>query len=381
MKNVVLIGGGHSHAIALRLLGLHPIPNVQLTLITNTVHAPYSGMLPGHLSGIYSFQDCHIDLRALANFAGAKLIVDEAIGLDLEKNHVFCRQHPPIPFDELAIDIGSTPSIATVPGAQELAIAVKPVPQFLAAWQEFLGKIPQWGYRDLRIAIVGGGAGGVELALNLQHSTKIPMTIDLFHRQDVLMNRYPASIGHKFEKLLLQRGIRLHLNANITAIKSLGIPGANKVVHYPRPGNEDYSMDYHQVLWVTEATAPRWLGAAGLATDRQGFILINDALASISHPHIFATGDIATNPHHPRPKAGVFAVRQGQPLAENLRRSVNGQPLQPYIPQSRYLSLIGLGDRRAIATWGNFSLGPSKQMWTWKDRIDRQFMAQFANLL
>jgi selenide, water dikinase len=381
MKNVVLIGGGHSHGIALRLLGLHPIPNVQLTLITNTVYAPYSGMLPGHLSGIYSFQDCHIDLRALANFTGAKLIVDEAIGLDLEKNRVFCRQHPPISFDKLAIDIGSTPAIATVPGAQELAIAVKPVPQFLAAWQDFLATIPQRGYRDLRIAIVGGGAGGVELALNLQHSTKIPMTIDLFHRQSALMNRYPASIGRKFQKLLLKRGIRLHLNANITAIENICIVGANKIVRYSRPGLEEDFRGYHQVLWVTEATAPSWLGAAGLATDPQGFILINDSLTSTSHPHIFATGDIATNSHYPRPKAGVFAVRQGQPLAENLRRSVHGQPLQPYIPQDRYLSLIGLGDRRAIATWGNFSLGPSKLLWIWKDRIDRQFMAQFNNLL
>ena len=117
---------------------------------------------------------------------------------------------------------------------------------------------------------------------------------------------------------------------------------------------------------------------SGLATDKRGFILVNDYLQSISHPFVFAAGDIATMVNHPRPKAGVFAVRQGKPLFQNLQRIVLGKPLKPYRPQRNYLSLIGTGDESAIASWGNFGLH-CPLLWRWKDHIDRKFMAQFSH--
>jgi selenide, water dikinase len=135
MKNLVLIGGGHSHAIVLRLWGMNPLPGVNLILVTNTISAAYSGMLPGYLGNIYSFAECHINLPALAQFARAQLILATAIGLDLTKNQVLCREHLSVNFDWLSIDIGSTPAILDIPGAQEYVITAKPVPQFLSAWQ------------------------------------------------------------------------------------------------------------------------------------------------------------------------------------------------------------------------------------------------------
>jgi selenide, water dikinase len=189
MKTLVLIGGGHSHAITLRFLGLQPLPDVRLILISDVTHTPYSGMLPGHLGGFYSFTDCHIDLRALAEFAQAEFILDAAIGLDLQTNQVLCQQHQPIDFDWLSIDIGSTPATMNIPGVQEYAIAAKPVPQFLAAWQQF---VTQKFERSISVGIVGGGAGGVELALTLQIQLQricpAGATVHLFHRQPELMN-------------------------------------------------------------------------------------------------------------------------------------------------------------------------------------------------
>jgi selenide, water dikinase len=103
-------------------------------------------------------------------------------------------------------------------------------------------------------------------------------------------------------------------------------------------------------------------------------------LRSLSHPHIFATGDIATIKNCPRSKAGVFAVRQGKPLYENLKRTINGKPLLAFYPQKKYLSLIGTGDGRAIAVRRNIYIGASKFLWLWKDWIDRKFMQQFIDL-
>ena len=222
MKNLVLIGGGHSHAIALRSWGINPIPDVHLILISDTSHAAYSGMLPGHLGGIYSFEECHIDLKRLANFANAQFILDKAIELDLPNKRVLCARHVPIDFDYLSIDIGSTPATNHIPGVQEYAIAVKPIPHFLSSWQQFIQSI-QKDNLSISIGIVGGGAGGVELAFTLQiqlekilaKTNNGRVDIHLFHRQQELMNGYPTIVRKKFEQLAIDRGIQLHLNESV----------------------------------------------------------------------------------------------------------------------------------------------------------------------
>ncbi|MEG3989725.1 FAD-dependent oxidoreductase, partial [Microcoleus sp. S28C3] len=168
MKDLVLIGGGHSHAIVLKMFGIKPLPGVRLTLISDVLHAPYSGMLPGHVAGFYNYDECHIDLRSLAEFAGCQILIDRAIAIDLNKNLVICQTRPPVNFDLLSVDIGSTPATLSVPGAAEYAIAAKPVPEFLASWNQLISERQNHPQKPLRIAIVGGGAGGVELALNMQ---------------------------------------------------------------------------------------------------------------------------------------------------------------------------------------------------------------------
>jgi selenide,water dikinase len=378
VKDLVLVGGGHSHAIALRMFGMKPLPGVRLTLITDTSHTPYSGMLPGHVAGFYSFDECHIDLRCLAGFAQAQLYLDSAIGLDLENSKVLCANHPPVAFDYLSIDIGSTPAQSSVPGVQEYAIPAKPVPTFLSAWNQVLEGVTENPEKPIRIGIVGGGAGGVELAMNMQQrlhtilkNAQQPtdnLTINLFHRGAELLPNHNHWVSQRLQEILLDRGVKLYLEESVCEV----LP--NKVIC-----ESGLAVECNQVLWVTQASAPSWIQKSGLKTDSKGFILVSDTLQSISHPHIIAAGDIATMMNHPRPKAGVFAVRQGKPLFENLQYILLGKSLQAYKPQKLYLSLIGTGNREAIASWG--SLGwQSPLLWRWKDYIDRKFMHRFSNL-
>src|SRR5438309_1612753 len=166
-QDLVLVGGGHAHVHVLKSFGMRPAPGVRVTLVTRDVETPYSGMLPGYVAGHYSFEECHIDLGRLTSFAGARLIRDEAIGLDRDAGTVFTRDHPPIRYDVLSIDIGSAPRSDDVPGAAEHAIAVKPIDRFAARWEALLARTREMP--RLRLAVVGGGAGGVELALSAQH--------------------------------------------------------------------------------------------------------------------------------------------------------------------------------------------------------------------
>jgi len=377
VKDLVLIGGGHTHAIALRMFGMKPMPGVRLTLITEATYTPYSGMLPGHVAGLYDFEQCHIDLRSLAHFAQAQLLIDRAIALDLENNRVVCANHPDIGFDLLSIDIGSTPATNLVPGASEHSIPAKPVAYFLAQWQQLVDHVAQAPDQQFRLGIVGGGAGGVELALAMQYrlhqilnAAGQPTTnleLHLFHRSSDLIPSHNRYVSRRFSKVLRQRGIQLHLEEAVCEVQP------QRVVC-----ESGLTVACGRIFWVTWAAAPQWPQAAGLATDAKGFIQVSDTLQS-SHPQVFAAGDIAAIIHHPRPKAGVFAVRQGKPLFFNLRRALQGKPLKPYKPQQRFLSLISTGNPTAVAAWGPLGWH-SPLLWRWKDRIDRRFMDRFRDL-
>ena len=106
---------------------MHPVPGVRLTVICRDTHTPYSGMLPGYIAGHYSYDEVHIDLSRLALFAGARFFRDEAMGLDRNNRKVLCRNRPPVPYDLLSINIGSTPQMSNVAGAAEYAVPVKPI--------------------------------------------------------------------------------------------------------------------------------------------------------------------------------------------------------------------------------------------------------------
>ncbi len=419
VKDLVLIGGGHSHAIVLRMLGMKPLPGVRITLITEASDTPYSGMLPGHIAGFYSHDECHIDLRSLASFSQAQLYIDQVTGLDLTNKKVLCANRPPVAFDLLSIDIGSTPAKVSVPGAAEYAIPAKPVAQLLAHWYQLVDQIKQNPQKPISLGIVGGGAGGVELTLSMQshlhqilEATRQPrenLEIHLFHSGAELMPNYNSWIRHRFGEILNQRGIRLHLQETVCEIQPYPTLVQGDLSDLPlvkhtkgrfdkyeyrttdkgiKPAPTTFSMkcesglkvECDRIFWVTQASAPAWIKATGLATDENGFIQVHNTLQSISHPDVFAAGDIATIVNHPRPKAGVFAVRQGKPLYKNLQQNLLQKPLQPYQPQKQYLSLIGTGDGSAIASWGKFGFGATPILWRWKDYIDRQFMHRFNHL-
>ena len=406
VKDLVLVGGGHSHAIALRMFAMNPMPDLRLTLISDVAHAPYSGMLPGHVAGFYSYDDCHIDLRQLANFAGARLFLDRVVGLDLAAKRVLCAHRPPVAFDLLSINIGSSPAMLGVPGAAVFAIPAKPVPQFLRHWQQLLQEIEANPTKPVVLGIVGGGAGGVELALAMQgrlQSLAHNIKIHLFHSGKELLPNHNRYIKYKLQKILIEKGIELHLETRVVALESAKNEGSGEeiwVVCEQKPGEEPgpgfwnendgqrnpvSRVPVKRVFWVTQASAPGWIRESGLVVDGDGFIEVRDTLQSVSHNDVFAAGDIATVVNNPRPKAGVFAVRQGKPLFENLRRVILGRSLQKFRPQKHFLALIGTGTGEALASRGapgigTIGMGPSRLLWRWKDWIDRRFMAQFSQL-
>jgi selenide,water dikinase len=369
-KDLVLVGGGHSHALVLRMLAMRPIAGLRITLVSPASHTPYSGMLPGLVAGHYSFEQAHIDLARLCQWAGVRFIAAEVTALDPQLRRLSLAGRAAIEYDLVSIDIGSQPELDPVPGARAHAVPVKPVAGLWHRWQELLQRLAALppGQRQ-RIAVVGGGAGSVELALAMAHRlAERPVDMELWCGAPVVLQGYNTGAREAAVAALARHRVALALDARVERVEQNRLLLAD--------GREAH---FDELFWCTGAAAAPWVAASGLPVDDRGFLAVTDSLQSLADARVFGAGDIATQVNHPRPKAGVYAVRQGPVLAHNLRAALLAQPLREHRPQRRFLSLVSLGDRIATADKGPLS-ATGKWVWRWKDSIDRKFMARFEHL-
>lgn len=360
IRDLVLIGGGHAHALVLRMWGMDPLPGTRVTVINPDPVAPYTGMLPGLIAGHYRRDELMIDLVRLARFAGARVILDRATGIDREARLIHLAGRPPLPYDLAAIDVGITSDLPSLPGASDHAVAAKPLGRYAEAWEAFVATAPD----RPRVVILGAGLGGVELALASAHRLGRAAAVTLLDQSRAFL---PA-LAPAARRLLMQRlgaaGVALHLDVRVVGVRS------DSVV---LEGGEVVGSDF--TLTATGARPHGWLAETGLR--HEGGFLLTDANLQTSDPLIFASGDCAGIAGDPRPKAGVYAVRAARILHANLRASLTGKPLRGFRPQGDYLKLISLGAKSAVAEkWGLALSGP--RYWRLKDRIDRKFMEQFG---
>ena len=345
---------------------MHAPPGVRLTLITRDLHTPYSGMLPGLIAGHYDFNQAHIDLQILARRCGARLVHAEVVSIDAQAQRVCFSDRPSISYDILSLNIGSRPKTPEL-GDRDNQIAVKPVDGFIRAWARLEQQLQQ-DESNLRLAIVGAGAGGVELALSLEYRArqlKGNLQIAICTDEPTILSGHNRKVRSLLDAQLKQRSIRVYTS---TAVDDYD---GNTL----RTASDEIPADV--VIWATHADAPVWLADSGLALDQSGFIEVDACLRSNSHHNVFAAGDIASVVDHPRPKSGVFAVRQGIPLAKNIARQIGHLPLVAFRPQHQFLSLISTGDRYAVASRGD-RVFQGRWCWRLKDWIDRRFVRQFS---
>lgn len=379
VRDLLLLGGGHSHVQVLKHFAMHPVPGVRLTLISDDYVSPYSGMVPGYIAGHYSLDEVQIALGPLCRRAGARFICANVTGLDRDSRRVLMAGRPALRYDVLSINSGAQPDLQGMPG-----IAVKPIGRFLSQWPELLATMRSQlasdssssGRRMRGVMLVGAGAGGIELAFACRASLPAQVPIKL-----VGPTLLPGS--NRIAKKLVRRAmceknivyITQRVTKARTTAEGFSVTLANETIE-----------ETGQLLWVTDVCAPNWLAESGLDCDDKGFVSVNESMQSINDSHIFVAGDAAHLQGQERAKAGVFAVRVAPVLAKNLARAVQGLPLQGprsrFRPQSSFLTLIGLGapDRPdAIAIRGSWA-SRSKIFWRLKERIDRRFVRRFNEL-
>ena len=359
-KSVVLVGGGHTHALVLNGLKSAPLDGAHVTVINPGKTAPYSGMLPGFVAGHYRRDELDIDLAALSRKVGATLIDGKAVGLDPERRIVRLEDGTDIAYDFASIDIGITSRMDALAGFSDHGVPAKPLGNFSIEWDKFRGS-----EGDKHVAILGGGIAGAELAMAMAfalQSDKSQVAVKLLDRSKILSTNSEKA----------QARLRKELSANgVEVLEDVGVVEAT-----PRglTLTDGGLIQANFVVGAAGATPHAWVAESGLAiTD--GFIDVNKALQT-SAPDVFAVGDCAHMTFDPRPKAGVYAVRQAPVLLRNIRKSLVGEPLDTYQPQSDYLKLVSLGSKRAFGEKMGFGAA-GHLIWWLKHRIDQSFMKQF----
>ncbi|CAD7949890.1 unnamed protein product [Amoebophrya sp. A25] len=427
-QHLVLLGGGHSHVHVLKMLAMQPLRNTRVTLISKDVMTPYSGMLPGHVGGMYSKREAHLDLFRLARFARVRFIVGEVEKIDFGNRELHLKPtrntvqgeiryttpgdhgeevsitspidgqiggrgpssstRPPVKFDVLSINVGSVPEMPNDNLAKsEHITAVKPIDRLSNAWT----KVQKQDFK--KICIVGGGAAGVEMAFAMNQTLnfdnckgkddkKNPVQILLLHTGEELLPGHGAPARKLVTELLAEKQIQVHTDCTADKV----VPETKQLVT-----KEGERFKFEHCIWCTGGRPPVFLTDSlkkhrFLQDEKDGTLLVNTHMQSVSDPDVFGAGDCVTIEGHKRPKAGVFAVMAGMTLFNNLRIHMENKlsspstkkPFENYFPQTEWLGLLNLCDGTALASRGENLAVRGSWLLELKDYIDRKWMAQYG---
>jgi len=421
-QRLLIVGAGHAHLGVLAALARRPLPDTSVTVVTPYPRQIYSGMLPGWLAGRYTIDELSIPVEPVVRRAGAELLQARVTGLNLERRLAYTDAGYSIDFDFVSLDIGASQELGGIRGAAAGALAIRPLEDFLLRWRDLRDWLAQ-ATQPVTLTIVGGGAAGVEIALAVAAGAagaarpggwaggagdgaaaagvaagvagvarvagpaaasgpaavtdeanafgtsegagwQPLLRVQLVAGRDGVAPTLPASARDRLLRALARGGIRVIEDQ------------AEEIGEGTMLLADGGELTTDAVVIAIGAGAPAWPAKAGLAVDRRGFVVVNRHLQSTSHPFVFAAGDCATLIEHPRPKSGVYAVRAGLPLAENLRRHAQQRPLRSFVPQARALSLMATGRPYAIGCWGGFSF-EGRWAWRWKEWLDLRFVRGF----
>jgi len=375
-QHIVLLGAGHAHLQVVRWWRRRPIPFVQLTLVSAFDRAAYSAMLPSAFAGRYELGDLLIDLPRLCRRCGVQLIVDRAVKLDPAAKRIELAHQPSLSFDVASVNIGSVPTAEVLCQMHRILVCVKPMTSFLERFEirlkELLAQHRDAHRADLiPVAIVGGGAAGVELALCLEeraHQQELPLEVLLIEGGGEILPGASEGAVRRVRKLLKRRGIAVHLGRRIAGCDEDG-PAALVF-------DDGEKLPCELAVWATTAAPPAVLKGFDLPKSSRGFLSVRSTLQSTADVPVFAVGDVADLFGDPVPKAGVYAVREARVLWHNLQRLLDHEPLRTYRPQRGFLSLLSCGDGTAILDYKGWSVHST---WAWwlKQWIDWRFVRRF----
>jgi len=365
-RHILLAGGGHAHAVALRLLSERPPKTpLRLTVVAPDTQNLYSGALPGVIAGHWPVDAISVPLQPLCKAAGARFVQDAVMALDADKRIARLASGEDIAFDTLSLDIGSGVRQLGIPDPDEIAVPIRPIKTFLSRWQDAIQQM-EAGAAPPTVVIIGAGLAGIEVCLAIRHRLQTALTkparVYLVDASENIAAANHPTLRRKLAKALSRAGVQVLTGTRLTACEN----GAAEL----SSGNR---IPVALVVNCAGSAPHPWVSETGLKTER-GRVEVDACLRSTSHQHVWAAGDTSYFTPHPLEPAGVFAVRAGPVIAENIRRLASGEPLTEFHPQSDYLKLVSLGGKRAVAEKYGLTV-TGGWIWRLKKSIDFSFLS------
>lgn len=365
MRRLVLAGGGHAHLAVLHALARAPLRGVDVTLVTPSPQQAYSGMLPGWIAGHYTREELEIDLECLARRASVRLLVDSIGAMDADRRCVALTDARHLEFDLISLDVGSEIDTSWLETLGDRLLPLRPLRDFMGRWPGILAAAR--GRPGFRVAVVGAGAAGTEIALAVRHAfdrERIGGDVCLVAPREKFLVGHGTGARRRIAGWARRVGVMLHDGHAVGTQDGLLLPDGS-------------TIRADCVIAATGAAPPCWLKLSGLQLDEQGYVAVDACHRSLSHCRVFAAGDVCSRRDSSFARSGVHAVRAGPVLARNLAAALSDGRLREYRPRRRSLYLLACGPRSAVVSWGNLSAGGS-WAWHWKDRIDRGFVARHS---
>jgi NADH dehydrogenase FAD-containing subunit len=360
-RQIVLVGAGHAHLHVLAQLAAQPLPGTVVTLIAPHSHQMVASMVPGFMVGHYAPTDFTISLQPLVQRGGIRWITQSVTALDATSQTLQLDDGSGLHFDWLSVNIAPTQDRTraeqTIPGAKEHALFLRPLEAFVALWP----RVTELGdSKALRVAVIGAGAGGVEIAFAVRQ--RLPQAA-----VTLLCGEAPAAA--RWSPAVQQRVVALLKRRNITVLKDMAVGIKSGFVQLGC--GADLACDVP--LLATGSAPPPWLADSGLALDEQGFIAVDATQRSTSHSQVFAAGDISSRRDLTPERCGWRDNLVGPTLARNLAAAVEGRALKAHPPQATTLNLLACGAHYAIGSWGRYNFEGRWVGWL-KERQDRKLL-------
>lgn len=365
MRRLVLLGGGDAHVHLMTEMAREPMPGVQAVLVVPHARRIGSGMVAGWMAGHYALAQCEIALEPLARAAKVELALSGATAIDVNERTVTLADGRVAEYDVLSIDTESVLDRDAIPGAREHGLFLRPIEHFVQLYERLLALPTD---RLLNLVVIGGDAAGFEVSLALQHRFNGHGP----ERARVCLVTGDGTVLPGFGAAARERASRLLRRSRVTVFNQRCTEIGNGVVLLDNGARLACDVP----LLTVPAVAPPWLRDSALALDARGFVSTGETLQSTSHGEVFAAGELASRADG-EPAGSGRSARAGPALAMNLRRKLAGGPLQPWRPKQRSLALLSCGERRAIASWGDWAT-QGRWVWAWKDWIDRRVVARYA---
>jgi pyridine nucleotide-disulfide oxidoreductase family protein len=362
MRRLILAGGGHAHLAVLHALAARRVPDLEVILVTPAAQSIYSGMVPGWMAGHYPLSACSINLRAIADAARVRLLELGIAGIDARQQLLLLADGSRCAYDLLSMDVGSETEVSGLEALGERLLPVRPISRFVDRWVHI--NADAGATAGYRLVVVGGGAAGIELAFAARQAfvaQHLDASVALVTSERGLLPEQSVRAATIVRYWLMRRGIA------VLAGRAAGVESGVLL-------SSDQLVAADCVIAASGARAPGWLQSSGLALDEAGYVLVDASHRSVSHASVFAAGDVCARPDSPLARSGVYAVRAGPVLANNLLATLAGEPLRLYHPRRRSLYLLATGPRHAVASWGAVGFS-GRWVWRLKDSIDRRFIS------